>query len=135
MNDVFIIFKLLILPVFIILAIFRVAFNNSSMIDFINLGACMISIIIVITTAQSNYDRNSKEYAKLLTLQIINMVTFVVLIVLQYEFHFISLAWSDFISILALGISLSTDTISNIFIAYFKWRKANNYDNNHGIGL
>lgn len=125
MKDVIIILKILLLPIFLALALFRVIFNNSLVVNPFNLFGCMLAIIIIISEAQKVW-KTDKEYNILRVIQILNMVVFIVLILSEFQFKFITPRWGDFISIISLGLSLSTEMIVKIINSIFKWRKSNN---------
>lgn len=126
MKDFLITIKLFLFPVFLVLAFFRVVFNNTIIVDYVNLISCSLAISLVYTRTQKLYNKSDKEYSILITAHIINGILLLVLIILEMEFNIIGQRGSDFFSIIAIGASLTQDSLSRSIKCIFKWIKLKN---------
>jgi len=118
------ILEFFILPTFIAVAVFRVKYDNKSMVNIINLLSCFLAILIYLLTSHNIYNLKFPEKKKkcwmlpmFIILYFVIIIYFGKKIINESLCPSISPSVSDAYSIIALGISVSNNIIANESIA------------------
>ncbi len=109
MKDAFTIFRFMLFPIMCVIASFRYFFDDSNMINYVNIASCMIATTVVISIAQEKFEGECNESNAIKLLYFLNFLIFGALMLLEYRFKFIEPKLSDVFSIVALGLSLSSE--------------------------
>jgi O-antigen/teichoic acid export membrane protein len=120
MHDVGEILKLALFPTFLVIAILRVVDDNKVALNYVNIIACSLAISTVVATTQTYFQGDHKKNNVLLNFHFINILFFGILFLLEFRKPFINASWSDFLSIFALGASLSNNTLARCMKCLFR---------------
>lgn len=120
------IYKISIFIILLVFAITRIKYNDSTVVNFVNINSCLLAIITVILDSMAYFEKNDWRKLTLVVLLFVFVIFFGLLDYREYVAHikkstFISPSCSDALSILAFGISFSYDVLARILKCLLNW--------------